>query len=177
MEEVLARRFKRWETAQSQHAVGEKVDPSFAFLPDLLIVDGGKGQLGRAIKVLDQFNLAGCFTIAGLAKENELLYLPARSHPVALPRKSQGLHLVQRVRDEAHRFAITAHRNLRSKERLISRLDQIPGIGPARKKALLKKFGSLEGVKNASREQLAEIPGITEKLAEDVLENLNVNPA
>lgn len=173
MEEVLARRFKRWETAQTQHEVGEKVDASFTILPDLLIVDGGKGQLSRAVKVLDQFGLASRLTVAGLAKENELLFLPSKSRPVALPRKSQGLYLVQRVRDEAHRFAITAHRNLRGKQRLISRLDQIPGVGPARKKALLKKFGSLEGVKKASPEQLTEIAGVTEKLAEDILENLS----
>ena len=175
MEEVLSRRFKRWETAQTQHEVGEKVDASFAILPDLLIVDGGKGQLGRAIKVLDQFNLANRLTVAGLAKENELLFLLSKSKPVALARKSQGLYLVQRVRDEAHRFAITAHRNLRGKERLISRLDQIPGIGPARKKALLKKFGSLEGVTKASPEQLMEIQGITEKLAGDILSELKGN--
>ena len=177
MEEVLARRFKRWETAQTQHEVGQKVDPSFAILPDLLIVDGGKGHLGRAVKVLNQFNLVSRLTVAGLAKENELLFLPSKSRPVALPRKSQGLYLMQRVRDEAHRFAITAHRNLRGKQRLISRLDQIPDIGPARKKALLKKFGSLEGVKKASLEQLTEIAGITEKLAENILENLNNSAA
>jgi excinuclease ABC subunit C len=176
MEEVLARRFKRWETAQTQHEVGEKVDPSFAILPDLLIVDGGKGQLSRAVKVLDQFNLANRLTVAGLAKENEQLFLPSQSRPVSLPVKSQGLYLVQRVRDEAHRFAITAHRNLRGKQRLISRLDQIPGIGPARKKALLKKFGSLEGVMKANHEQLAEISGITGTLADEILRELNSSP-
>ena len=175
MEEVLMRRFKRWETAQSQQAVGEKVDASFAILPDLLIVDGGKGQLSRAVKVLEQFSLVGRLTVAGLAKENELLFLPDKVQPVALPKNSQALYLVQRVRDEAHRFAITAHRNLRSRERLISRLDQIPGIGPARRKTLLNQFGSLDGVKKASTEQLAEVPGITEALAVQILGFLNGN--
>jgi excinuclease ABC subunit C len=93
--------------------------------------------------------------------------------PLEVPRKSQGLFLLQRIRDEAHRFAITAHRNLRSKERLVSRLDQIPGIGPARKKALLTKFGSLSGVKKATPQQISEVPGITAQLANDIWEALN----
>ncbi len=165
MEEVLQRRFKRWQAAQEVKEVGAKVDPSFSILPDLLIVDGGKGQLGRSVKVLKEFGLEDQVLTAGLAKENELLFLPGKDLPLEVPRKSQGLFLLQRIRDEAHRFAITAHRNLRSKERLVSRLDQIPGIGPGRKKALLTRFGSLEGVKKASPQQIAELPGITAQLA------------
>jgi excinuclease ABC, C subunit len=130
MEEVLHRRFKRWQAAQDVKEVGAKVDPSFSILPDLLIVDGGKGQLGRSVKVLREFGLEEKVLTAGLAKENELLFLPGRDLPLEVPRKSQGLFLLQRIRDEAHRFAITAHRNLRSKERLVSRLDQIPRHRP-----------------------------------------------
>jgi len=173
MEEVLQRRFKRWQAAQEVKEVGAKVDPSFSILPDLLIVDGGKGQLGRSVKVLKEFGLEDQVLTAGLAKENELLFLPGKDLPLEVPRKSQGLFLLQRIRDEAHRFAITAHRNLRSKERLVSRLDQIPGIGPGRKKALLTRFGSLEGVKKASPQQIAELPGITAQLAHDIWETLN----
>jgi excinuclease ABC subunit C len=173
MEEVLARRFKRWQAAGEIKEVGAKVDPSFSILPDLLIVDGGKGQLGRSVKVLKEFGLEEKVLTAGLAKENELLFLPGKDLPLEVPRKSQGLFLLQRIRDEAHRFAITAHRNLRSKERLVSRLDQISGIGPARKRALLTKFGSLEGVKKASPQEIAAVPGITAQLANEIWEALN----
>lgn len=173
MEEVLSRRFKRWQSAQEVKEVGSKVDPSFSILPDLLIVDGGKGQLSRAVKVMQEYDLVGKFTVAGLAKEEELLFLPGKDQPLMLARKSQGLFMVQRIRDEAHRFAITAHRKMRRKERLTSRLDQIPGIGAARKKALLKQFGSLSGVKKASAEELAQVPGITLDLANTILDMLN----
>jgi len=173
MEEVLARRFKRWQASQERHSVGEKVDESFTILPALLIVDGGKGQLGRALKVAEENEISEKMTIVGLSKEHELIFMPGKDLPVELPRNSQGLYLVQRIRDEAHRFAIAAHRNLRGKQRLISRLDQIPGIGAARKKELLKKFGSLDGVRKASTEDLASISGITRELAEAILENLN----
>ena len=173
MEEVLERRFKRWQAAQEIKEVGVKVDPSFSILPDLLIVDGGKGQLSRSVKVLDEFGLSDKMLTAGLAKENELLFLPGKDQPLELARKSQGLFLVQRIRDEAHRFAITAHRSLRTRERLVSKLDQIPGIGPARKKALLVRFGSLAGVKKASEQELSKLPGITPQLAHDILETLN----
>jgi excinuclease ABC subunit C len=175
MEEVLMRRFKRWQSAQEIKEVGSKVDPSFSILPDVLIVDGGKGQLSRAVKVLEEYDLQDKMLAAGLAKEEELLFLPGKSDPLKLPRKSQGLFLVQRIRDEAHRFAITAHRNLRRKERLTSRLDQIPGIGSARKKTLLTKFGSLAGVCKASVEEIAEVPGISAALAHDIHEALNQN--
>ncbi len=173
MEEVLERRFKRWQAAQEVKEVGAKVDPSFSILPDLLIVDGGKGQLGRSVKVLKEFGLEEKVLTAGLAKENELLFLPGKDLPLEVPRKSQGLFLLQRIRDEAHRFAITAHRNLRSKEHLVSRLDQIPGIGPSRKRALLTRFGSLDGVKKASPQEIAEVSGITAQLANDIWEALN----
>lgn len=173
MEEVLSRRFNRWKAAQeAQEVPGKKVDPAFALLPDLLIVDGGKGQLGRAVDVLERFDLLGKLPVTGLAKQNEELFLPGKPAPLILPRGSQGLFLVQRIRDEAHRFAITAHRNMRSRKGLASRLDAIPGIGPARRKLLLERFGSLDAIKEASPEELAAVPGITTNLAETIRANL-----
>ena len=172
MEEVLSRRFKRWKSAKEDEGIGKKLDQSFSVLPDLLVVDGGKGQLSRAVKVLAEFRLDKKILAAGLAKEHELLFLPDKDIPIELPRSSQGLFLLQRIRDEAHRFAITAHRNLRKKEKFISRLDQIPGIGPIRKKELLKKFGSLDGVKSASISEITTISGITHELAVKISEKL-----
>ncbi len=137
MQEVLTRRFRRWQGAREDQTVGKKEDESFALLPDLLIVDGGKGQLGRAVDVLEQYGLSAEVPVVGLAKQEEELFLPDRPDSILLPRHSQGLYLVQRIRDEAHRFAITAHRTARSKKGLASRLETIPGVGPARRKALL----------------------------------------
>jgi excinuclease ABC subunit C len=173
MEEALNRRFNRWQAAQElAEAPGKKPDAAFSLLPDLLLVDGGKGQLSRAVAVLERFGLLGKVPVAGLAKQNEELFLPARPASVMLPRHSQGLYLVQRVRDEAHRFAITSHRNLRTKQGLASRLETIPGIGPARRKQLLSHFGSIEDIQDASIEELVAIPGITPKLAEGIKANL-----
>ena len=172
MEEVLTRRFRRWQASQEDQQVGKKVDESFARLPDLLIVDGGKGQLGRAVDVLKKYELVDKVPVTGLAKQDEELFLPERSKPVLLPRHSQGLYLVQRVRDEAHRFAITAHRKARTREGLASRLEKIPGIGPGRRKALLTRFGSIEGILKASIEEMTDIPGITPELAQAVKEGL-----
>jgi excinuclease ABC subunit C len=169
MEEVLVRRFNRWQAAQEiADKPGEKVDQAFSLLPDLLLVDGGKGQLSRAVRVLEKYNLLDLIPVAGLAKQNEELYLPNRTEPVILPRKSQGLFLLQRVRDEAHRFAITSHRKQRTKTGLASRLDAIPGVGPARRKALLGKFGSIQNIQAASIDDLTSIPGISESLAHSI---------
>jgi excinuclease ABC subunit C len=165
MEEVLTRRFRRWDATHSEVFPGQKTDPAFALLPDLLIVDGGKGQLGRAIKVLDQFGLGGKVPLAGQAKQQEELFLPDREHALMLPRHSQGLYLIQRIRDEAHRFAITAHRARRSKLGLASLLDAVPGIGPTRRKALLDRFGSLDNIRQANIEELVAVPGINEEIA------------
>ncbi len=158
MEEVLTRRFRRWLAAQEKEAdPGSKPDPAFAFLPDLLIVDGGKGQLGRAVKVLEKFDLLGKVPVVGLAKQEEELFLPNQLKPLLLPRHSQGLYLVQRIRDEAHRFAITAHRQRRGKQGLASTLDAIPGVGPARRRALLRHFGSVDNIKAATVVELAAV--------------------
>jgi excinuclease ABC subunit C len=159
MKEVLTRRFRRYldSKAGEQKLPGKKHDASFAMLPDLLIVDGGKGQLGVAVEVLKDQGLFEAVPAVGLAKQQEELFQPGRPDSILLPRKSQGLYLVQRVRDEAHRFAITAHRTQRAKIGLASQLDAIPGVGPARRRQLLKRFGSLDGIRAASAEELATV--------------------
>jgi excinuclease ABC subunit C len=169
MEEVLSRRFNRWQAAQELNdKPGKKVDQSFALLPDLLIIDGGKGQLSRAVSVLEKYNLLDQISVVGLAKQNEEIFVPGQSKPIVLPKGSQGLFLLQRVRDEAHRFAITTHRKQRTKTGLASRLDSIAGVGPARRKALLGKFGSIQNILNASVDDLSSIPGISESLAHSI---------
>jgi excinuclease ABC subunit C len=169
MEEVLSRRFNRWQAAQELiDKPGKKVDQSFALLPDLLIVDGGKGQLSRAVTVLEKYNLLDQIPVVGLAKQNEEIFVPGQSNPILLPKDSQGLFLLQRVRDEAHRFAITTHRKQHTKTGLASRLDSIAGVGPARRKALLGKFGSIQNILNASIDDLSSIPGISESLAHSI---------
>ena len=136
----------------------------WAQLPDLVIVDGGKGQLNAALDALREAGVTGQ-PIAGLAKENEELFLPGRSVPVLLPRDSQALYMVQRVRDEAHRFAVTFHRTKRSKAAVHSKLDDVPGIGPKRRKALIAHFGSLRGVQAATIEELTAVEGISTAVA------------
>jgi excinuclease ABC subunit C len=173
MEEVLTRRFRRWQASQAKEMdPGRKPDTAFSILPDILIVDGGKGQLSRAVHVLEKYGLLGKLTVVGLAKQEEELFLPNRSRPLLLPRQSQGLYLIQRIRDEAHRFAITAHRKKRTKLGLASTLDSIPGIGPARRKALLIHFGSVDMIKAATSDQLSDVPGITTGLAESIKAHL-----
>jgi excinuclease ABC subunit C len=171
MEEVLARRFRRWQSAQETEAdPGSKPDASFSFLPDLIIIDGGKGQLSRVVKVLEEFDLSDIVPIVGLAKREEEIFFPNKSKPILLPRHSQGLYLVQRIRDEAHRFAITAHRKRRSKLGLASQLDSIPGIGPTRRKALLKHFGSIDKIRAASIDDLTNV--VPKNTAESIKANL-----
>jgi excinuclease ABC subunit C len=169
MEEVLRRRFKRWEvTKEESKKPGVKLDPSFGVLPDLVLVDGGKGQLGRAIQVLQGFGLAERVPVVGLAKSHEELYVPYKRDPILLPRRSQALYLVQRIRDEAHRFALTHHRTRRRKEGISSKLEGIEGIGPKRRKALLKAFGSLESIRGASVDEIESVQGFSRQLAERV---------
>ena len=134
-------------------------------VPDLVIVDGGKGQLSAAVGALSELGITDV-PLTGLAKRFEELHLPDRSAPVVLPRRSQALYLVQRIRDEAHRFAITYHRDVRGKRALRSELDEIAGIGPGRKKALLKRFGSVRRIREASIDDVAATPGISRDLAE-----------
>jgi excinuclease ABC subunit C len=173
MEEMLTRRFRRWKGSQEKESeVGAKKDASFSFLPDLIIIDGGKGQLGRVVRVMEEFDLTEKIPVVGLAKQEEEIFFPHKSEPLLLPRHSQGLYLVQRIRDEAHRFGITAHRKKRSKLGLASQLDSIPGIGPARRKALLKHFGSMDKIREASIEEMLKVIGMNETSAKNVKAHL-----
>ncbi len=168
MREVLQRRFRRWRIAQSEDTLGSRDLKGWGKLPDLLLVDGGKGQLEVAAEVLKEFDLFDSVPVAGLAKRREELFLPGHDKSIVLPRRSQGLFLVQRVRDEAHRFAITHHRTRRRKAGLASRLESIPGVGPARRKALLKAFGSLDAIRAASVEEIDAVPKIPHSVAQAV---------
>jgi excinuclease ABC subunit C len=171
MQEMLTRRFRRWgASAQVQPQPGAKPDPSFSLLPDLVIIDGGKGQLGRVTQVLERFDLLGKVPVVGLAKQREEIFFPDKSEPLMLPRHSPALYLLQRIRDEAHRYGITSHRNKRTKLGLASQLDSIPGIGPARRRALLRRFGSMEGIRAATVEELKMV--IPESAAESIKANL-----
>ncbi len=149
---------------------------AFAELPDLMLIDGGKGQLNAALEVIaesreqraegEKIEITG---IVGLAKQNEEIYKPGRSEPIILPRNSKALHLIQRVRDEAHRFAITYHRSIRGKSMRASVLNNIPGIGAKRRKELMKHFGSVEKIKEASAEEIAALPNMGKSAAEAVV--------
>lgn len=154
MKELLTRRLKMIDTDEE---------------PDLIVIDGGKGQLGMACEVLDELNLAH-IPIIGLAKEFEEIYIPNSKRPIIIPKNNKALHLLQQVRDESHRFAITYHRKLRSDNISESSLDDIPGIGKKRKINILKEFGTMDNVKNASVEELAKIKGMNEKVAANVYE-------
>jgi excinuclease ABC subunit C len=145
MREVVGRRYRRLLEDGKQ-------------LPDLVLVDGGKGQLGAALEALEELGL-GDQALASLAKREELLFVPGRGEPIALPRSSPVLQLAQRIRDEAHRFAIGFHRQTRSKRTLRSELDDIPGVGPTKRRALLSRFGSVRGVRGASEAELAAVVG------------------
>ncbi|MCK9519200.1 MAG: excinuclease ABC subunit UvrC [Dehalococcoidia bacterium] len=136
-------------------------------LPDLVIIDGGKGQLSAAVQVMRELGVYQIPTV-GLAKRFEEIFVPDEDEPIVLPRGSEGLYLVQRIRDEAHRFAITFHRQVRAKGAVQSALDTIPGIGPKRKKALLRKFGSVKAIREAEVEEIASTVGFTRALAEKV---------
>ncbi len=168
MHQVLTRRFARWQETQKEN----KVSTAWSILPDLLIVDGGKGQVGAAVEVLESFGLLDRVPLAGLAKQREELFLPGRPQSILLPRRSQALYLVQRVRDEAHRFAITHHRQRRDKAGIASVLDSVPGIGPKRRQALLSAFGSIKKIRQASVDEIAAVPGIPRQVAKVVKDQL-----
>jgi len=160
MKEVINRRFRR-AAERNEEAEGK-----WTTLPDLVIVDGGKGQLNAALEGLTEVGME--VPICGLAKEQEEIFLPGRRDSILLPRDSQALFLVQRIRDEAHRFAVTFHRVKRSKSSFQSQLDDVPGIGPKKKKALIRTFGSVRGIKNATLEELTAVEGITPQLATQI---------
>ncbi|HKZ30082.1 MAG TPA: excinuclease ABC subunit UvrC, partial [Acidimicrobiia bacterium] len=151
MEEVLRRRFAAYVKDRD---VPIEARGKFSYPPSLILIDGGAGQLSRAVRVLADLDLD--IPVVGLAKRMEEVYMPGRPEPLRIPRDEEALHLLQRVRDEAHRFAVTYHRKLRSRTMIDSTLDDVPGIGPTRKKALLRRFGSLKGIRAASRAELSE---------------------
>jgi excinuclease ABC subunit C len=199
MQEVIGRRFRRALTGQLRRAgargMSETVDSpiqadgvaadgraarsdtdepepegGWAQMPDLVIIDGGQGQLNAALEILDTMEITE-LPVVGLAKENEEIFVRDRATgraapgPVLLPRTSQAMFLVQRIRDEAHRFAITYHRAVRGRSGLRSALDEVQGIGPKRKRELLRRFGSVRGIRAATLEELASVPGMTLKQA------------
>jgi excinuclease ABC subunit C len=166
-QEVLRRRFRRALGADEGSAEQLRWR-----LPDLVIVDGGKGQVSAARTVLDELGLHD-LPLAGIAKQREELFLPGRSDPVVLAATSQALYLVQRLRDEAHRFAITYHRQVRARSAQRSALDDLQGVGPARKRALLRVFGSSRVLRSASVEDIAAVPGIGRGLAERIRAHLD----
>ena len=172
MREMLRRRFRRVTDPAAHrpsrmHRAARK--SSWDLLPDLLVVDGGKGQLNVALEVLDEYRPArpGAGWSAWPSRRRRSL-CPTGPIRCRLPRTSEGLYLMQRVRDEAHRFAITYHRRVRPKQTIISQLDGVPGIGPKRRSALLKHFGSIDAIRAASVEELAAVPGMTRKAAEQL---------
>jgi len=184
LQEVLRRRFKRASArgstgspradsgpAHPEPVEGRADEGGWGVLPDLVIVDGGRGQLNAALDVMRDLGVAH-IPAAGLAKQHEELFVQDMSEPIVLPRTSQALYLVQRIRDEAHRFAITYHRGVRQKAGIQSALDAIPGIGPKRKRALLRKFGSVQRIRQASLDDIAATPGFTRALAERVRDGL-----
>ncbi|MBN1859483.1 excinuclease ABC subunit UvrC [Candidatus Bipolaricaulota bacterium] len=164
MAEVLRRRFRRGLKEISDPTVSRG---KFSELPDLVIVDGGKGQLNVARSVCSELDLEG-IELLGLAKRHEEVFRPARPLPLVLAKDGEALLLLRQIRDEAHRFAITYHRNLRRKRTLSSTLDAIPGIGPKRRSALLRRFGSLKGLSAASADEIALVPGISRDLADRI---------
>jgi excinuclease ABC subunit C len=166
MKEMLTRRFKKL------HKTNNNTKSTWTNIPDLVLIDGGKGHLSSAIQVFLELGIYGDIPIASLAKHNEELFVPYTPEPIVMPKNSLGLFLVQRARDEAHRFAITYHRNKRSKNSLKSSLDLIEGIGPIRRKKLLKKFGSVKKIKATTLEDITTISGITYAIAKNIKDQI-----
>jgi excinuclease ABC subunit C len=191
MHEVITRRFRRMldERVESGELAGDQgtaddpqdgpllIDPDtgrpkkFAYVPGLVVVDGGPPQVAAAQRALDELGIDDV-PVCGLAKRLEEVWLPSQEDPVILPRTSEGLYLLQRIRDEAHRFAITHHRSRRSKSMVESVLDDVPGLGEVRRKSLLKRFGSLKKLRAATVEEIAEVPGIGARTAEAIVSAL-----
>jgi excinuclease ABC subunit C len=193
MRQTLQRRFGRWREAVAEgekggQGEGENSSPplplspsplqkakedsnaTWGILPDLILIDGGKGQLGVATEVLKEFDLAHIVPVASLAKRDEEVFVPGKAESMLLSRRSQAFYLIQRVRDEAHRYGITSHRRQREKIGMASQLDAIPGVGPTRRKKLLKVFGSVDGIRKATVEELAAVvPKDVANAVKDVL--------
>jgi len=171
IQEVLKRRFRRTVsiTGKENELLSQK--DSWAIIPDLILIDGGKGQLNAAVNAIKELEVHSV-PVASIAKENEDVFIPDRSEPLDIPKDSPALHTLQRARDEAHRFAVSYHQRLRRKKGIASLLDNIPGIGPKRKKALIIKFRSVKGIKEASLEELSQTESMTLALAKKVKEYL-----
>ena len=171
IQEVLKRRFRRTVsiTGKENELLSQK--DSWAIIPDLILIDGGKGQLNAAVNAIKELEVHSV-PVASIAKENEDVFIPGRSEPLDIPKDSPALHTLQRARDEAHRFAVSYHQRLRRKKGIASLLDNIPGIGPKRKKALIIKFRSVKGIKEASLEELSQTESMTLALAKKVKEYL-----
>ena len=179
MREVLTRRFRRMAKSAENGADANGAttngksakEEAWQTVPDLVLIDGGKGHLGAALQVFLELGIED-IPLSSLAKENEELFVPQVPEPIVLPRNSQALFLAQRARDEAHRFAITFHRQRRSKGTVISALDGVQGIGPKRRRMLLRRFGSVKGVREAAIDEIAAVPGMTLRLARRLKEYL-----
>jgi excinuclease ABC subunit C len=169
MEEVLRRRLTAYKEDRAK-PISER--GRFQYPPQLLVVDGGKGQLSRAMKVLEELDLFEDIPCVALAKQFEEIHLPFDSEPVRLPRQSEALYLMQRIRDESHRFAVTYHRQLRDKRMTKSVLDDIPGLGPVRQKRLVKELGSVKQVKHASLDTLKALTWLPDAVAEAVFDKV-----
>jgi excinuclease ABC subunit C len=172
MEEILGRRMARFAAQREVSPHDKEYDPSFAALPNVIVIDGGKGQLSAGLRALQPFRDRGVLVIS-LAKRIEEVFIPGRPAPLRLAHDTPELQLLQRVRDEAHRFAITHHRIRRDRAMTESILDELPGVGPARKRALLTHFGSPDAILGASREELEAVPGMPGKLAREVYRELH----
>jgi excinuclease ABC subunit C len=172
MEEILGRRMAQFEAQRDRSPHDKDYDPSFAALPNLIVIDGGKGQLAAGLRALEGFRERGV-AIVSLAKQIEEVFIPGVSESLKLPHDTPELQLLQRLRDEAHRFAITHHRQRRDRAMTASVLDELPGVGPARKRALLTHFGSPDAIMGASREELESVPGISGKFARELHRELH----
>jgi excinuclease ABC subunit C len=172
MEEILGRRMAQFEAQEDLSPHDKEYDPSFAALPNLIVIDGGKGQLAAGLRALQGFIDRGV-PVVSLAKRIEEVFIPGRAESLVLPHDTPELQLLQRLRDEAHRFAITHHRQRRDRAMTASILDGLPGVGPARKRSLLTHFGSPDAVLEASREELEAVPGISGKLARELHRELH----
>jgi len=165
IQEVLRRRFKRAEGFKRPDKSG------WTIVPDLVLIDGGKGHLSAARDAMREIGV-DFIPVASIAKENEELFRPDIAVPIILARTSPALYLVQRIRDEAHRFALGYHRRVRRSEAMASALDNVPGVGPKRKRALLRKFGSVKAIREADIDDIAAVMGMTRSLAQRVKEHL-----
>jgi excinuclease ABC subunit C len=165
LREVIRRRFGRFKGDTTSSA------DTWAILPDLILIDGGRGQLNSVLEAMDEMGVKS-IPVASIAKENEQIFTPNRARPITLPHTSPGLQLLQRLRDEAHRFAISYHRHIRKRQSLTSALDSVPGIGPRRKRNLLRQFGSVLIIKEATLEELASTDGLNLNIARRIKEYL-----